>query len=66
MRFLQKRRNPCKVKFSFNMPFLEPSGKNEDLRTLLRDFLSRDPSRRNPVPTQANANLDPDLEHASN
>lgn len=62
MRFLQKRRNPCEVKFSF---ILEPSGKNEDLHTLLRDFLSREASRRNPVPTQANVNLDPDLEHAS-
>lgn len=41
----------------------EPSGKNEDLHTLLRDFLSREASRRNPVPTQANVNLDPDLEH---
>lgn len=62
MRFLQKRRNFCEVKFSF---ILEPSGKNEDLHTLLRDFLSREASRRNPVPTQANVNLDPDLEHAS-
>lgn len=58
-------KNKNSLEIQILMPFIELSGKEEDLRTLLQYLLSREPSRQNPIPASANTNLDPDLEHAS-